>query len=79
MAVKYELSTKIERNGKTRWHKLGVVMENDKGMYAIIDSFPVGFTGMVSFFEPKERDGMTTGGSSSAPKSINELTDDIPF
>ena len=56
MAVKYEMSTKVERAGKERWHKVGVVMENDKGMFAIIDSIPVGFTGMVSFFVPKEKD-----------------------
>lgn len=55
MAVKYEMSTKVDRGGKDRWQKIGVVMENDKGMYAIIDSIPVGFTGMVSFFVPKEK------------------------
>lgn len=80
--VKYELSTKIERNGKTNWHRMGVVLEGDKGEYAIIDSIPVGFTGLVSFFEPKAKDDVSrnsNSGSYAAPKSVDDLTDDIPF
>ena len=81
--VKYELSTKVERGGKERWHRLGVVLENDKGMYAIIDSIPVGFTGMVSFFVPKEREQgaaqSAPAAAPAAPRSVDDLTDDIPF
>lgn len=82
--VKFDLSTKVERNGKERWHKLGVVLENDKGMYAIIDSIPVGFTGMVSFFVPKDKDQQSDHQRSKqdgyqSPKSVSDLTDDIPF
>jgi hypothetical protein len=54
--IKFELVTKVQRGDKERWQKLGVVFENDRGMYAIIDQIPVGFSGMVSFFEPKERE-----------------------
>lgn len=80
MAVKFEMSTKVERAGKERWHKVGVVMENDKGMYAIIDSIPVGFTGMVSFFVPKDREQTTAGfAPAAAPRTINDLEDDLPF
>lgn len=83
MAVKFEMSTKVERAGKERWHKVGVVMENDKGMYAIIDSIPVGFTGMVSFFVPKEREQNTAGfAPAAAPRAaqtVNDLDDDLPF
>lgn len=80
--IKFELSTKIERNGKTNWQRMGVVLENEKGMYAIIDSIPVGFTGMVSFFVPKEKG--STGNVSrdyntGNVKSVEDLTDDIPF
>lgn len=78
--VKYELSTKVERNGKERWHRIGVVLANDKGPYAIIDNIPVGFTGLVSFFEPKERDaGSAPVQRSSDIRSVDDLTDDIPF
>ena len=54
--IKYELATKVTRGDKDRWQKVGVVFENERGLYGIIDSIPVGFTGMVSFFEPKERE-----------------------
>lgn len=85
MAVKFEMSTKVERAGKERWHKVGVVMENDKGMYAIIDSIPVGFTGLVSFFVPKEKDAPTdhqqakSNGYAPQAKSVADLSDDVPF
>lgn len=77
MAVKFEMSTKVERAGKERWHKVGVVMENDKGMYAIIDSIPVGFTGLVSFFVPKDKDAAAP--ARQAPASVADLDDDLPF
>lgn len=75
LTVKYDLATKVQRGDKERWQKLGVVFENDRGMYAIIDQIPVGFSGMVSFFEPKERD--------EAPKQRTgksaDLDSDMPF
>lgn len=77
--VKYELMTKIERNGKTKWHKLGVSFENDKGPYAIIDNIPVGFTGLVSFFEPKAKDDVSRNNNSRGVKSLDDLEDQIPF
>lgn len=77
--IKYELMTKVERNGKERWHKLGVSFENEKGPYAIIDSIPVGFTGMVSFFVPKPKDNVSQNYNAAPPKSVDDLTDDIPF
>lgn len=77
--VKFEMSTKVERAGKERWHKVGVVLENDKGMYAIIDSIPVGFTGMVSFFVPKEKDTSMPANAVPAPAAKPLTDDDIPF
>lgn len=79
--IKYELATKITNsNGKERWHKIGVVFENDKGPFAIIDNIPVGFTGMVSMFEPKEREQSSPVRSEkqSHVKS-GDLEDSIPF
>ena len=73
--IKYELATKVSgSNGKERWHKIGVVFENDKGPFAVIDNIPVGFPGMVSMFEPKERDGQK-----KAPANKQDLGDDIPW
>ena len=71
--VKYELATKVTRGDKERWQKIGVVFENERGLYGIIDNVPVGFTGMVSFFEPKEKE------QSQAPRKSAELADDMPF
>ena len=72
--IKFELATKVTRGDKERWQKIGVVFENERGMYGIIDSIPVGFTGMVSFFEPKERD------EKQKPKAPNASIDDsIPW
>lgn len=73
-AVKYELATKVTRGDKERWQKIGVVFEGERGLYGIIDNVPVGFTGMVSFFEPKERQESQTPRKQSA-----ELKDDMPW
>lgn len=70
--IKYELATKVTRGGKERWQKIGVVFENDRGLYGIIDNVPVGFTGMVSFFEPKERE------QAAKPKQSDDFGD-MPF
>lgn len=71
--IRYELSTKITNpKGKERWHKMGVVFMGDNGLFAVIDSIPVGFSGMVSFFEPKEKE------EKSKPSEKSE-GNDIPF
>lgn len=69
--IKYELCTKVTRGDKERWQKIGVVFMGEKGPYGIIDNIPVGFTGMVSFFEPKDKE------EAPRKKSIDE--DDLPF
>ena len=71
--IKFEIATKVTRGEKERWQKLGVVFEGERGMYGIIDNIPVGFTGMVSFFEPKERE--------EKPKQSkpNDFDIDAPF
>lgn len=76
--VKFELATKITRGEKDRWQKIGVVFENDRGMYGIIDNIPIGFTGMVSFFEPKENNSPARSEKQSSAKS-GDLERDIPF
>lgn len=69
--IKFELATKVTRGDKERWQKIGVVFENERGLYGIIDNVPVGFTGMVSFFEPKERE--------DKPKAKGGISDDAPW
>lgn len=51
-----------DRNGETRkrYINVGSVFETDKGQLSLkLDAVPVGqdWSGWVSFFEPKERDG----------------------
>jgi len=51
-----------DRNGETkkRYVNVGSVFENDKGQLSLkLDAVPVGqdWSGWISFFEPKERDG----------------------
>ena len=78
--IKFEIATKVTRGDKERWQKLGVVFEGERGMYGIIDNIPVGFTGMVSFFEPKEREssGVARSEKQTSTKS-GDLEDDLPF
>ena len=81
--IKYELATKVTRGEKERWQKIGVVFMGERGPYAIIDNIPVGFTGMVSFFEPKEREQTDSKPdvqrSAQGSTRSNDLHDDIPF
>jgi hypothetical protein len=61
------VGTYKDRNGeeKKRYVNVGSVFENDKGQLSLkLDSVPVGteWSGWVSFFEPKERDGQQRQG-----------------
>ena len=75
--IKYDLATKITRGDKERWQKIGVVFQGERGPYAIIDAIPVGFTGMVSFFEPKDREQQQA--PSKRQSHGDALESDIPF
>lgn len=72
---------------KKRWMNIGVVMENDKGMFALIDPV-VNLAAlprqdgkdrvMVSFFEPKDDSQRAPAGG--APRSAQAGADDVvPF
>ena len=77
--IKYELATKVQRGEKERWQKLGVVFENQNGLFAVIDSIPVGFTGMVSFFEPREREQPAPEQKQKRQSHGESLESEIPF
>lgn len=75
---------------KKRWMNIGVVMENDKGMYLLLDpvinlaAIPRGEGKdrvMASFFEPRDGQGggqsSGGGGQRSAPPAGGD--DEIPF
>jgi hypothetical protein len=95
MAKKYDLVVKTgeytDSSGevKARYQNVGVVMENDKGPYMLLNRTfnPAGVPGnadrdniIVSMFEPKDDRGSGGGSSSGAPrKSAVAMDDDIPF
>ena len=80
--VKYEVVAKNgtykDRNGeeKTRWLKMGVCFESDKGLSIKIDSMPVGFDGWMSLMTPKPREDKH---EDKPTKQLNDLDEDIPF
>jgi hypothetical protein len=75
--VKYDVVAKNgtykDRNGdeKTRWLKMGVCFESEKGLSIKIDSMPIAFDGWMSLMTPKPKEG--------APSTANSIDDDIPF
>lgn len=61
MAIKYEITAKggtYQKDGveKTRYIKMGVVMETKNGLAAKIESIPVGWDGWAYLNEPKPKD-----------------------
>lgn len=99
MAKKYDLVVKTgeytDSSGevKARYQNVGVVMENDKGPYMLLNRTfnPAGVPGnadrdniMVSMFEPRDDRGAGGGSARSAPRSAprdvtSAMDDEIPF
>lgn len=74
-----EKYTDKDGNEKTRYITIGVLFQRDDGsLTAKIESVPVGFTGWVNFWEPKEDDGkgQRTGGGNTRGGNPD---DSIPF
>jgi hypothetical protein len=61
MGIKYEVvangGTYTNKAGeeKKRWVKVGVVMENDRGMSLKMESIPVNWDGWAILSEPREK------------------------
>ncbi len=62
MAIVYEVTAKNgtytdqEGNEKTRYHKMGVVMETKNGLALKVESVPVGWDGWAYLNEPRAKD-----------------------
>ena len=62
--IRYEISAaigKYTKDGeeKTRWSKIGTVMETKSGKLAIkIDTIPVNWDGWASLMEPRQKDDL---------------------
>lgn len=83
-----------DRNGdeKTRFINVGAVFERDDGTMCLkIETLPIGFTGWLNMFEPREREQQTqqrpqdrhtqldqrgNGQQRSAPPAQNDAFDD---
>lgn len=94
---KYEAVATIgeykDKNGETkkRYINVGTVFENDKGQLSLkLDAVPVGqeWSGWISFFDPKPRDGNPMGGTDRTaaeamrrpvPTQANDEETDIMF
>lgn len=79
-----EKYTDRDGNEKTRYVNIGKLFTRDDGsLTAKLDAVPVGFTGWINFYEPKEKDGeqkserpKRTGGGNARG---GQPDDDIPF
>jgi hypothetical protein len=81
-----EKYTDREGNEKTRYVNMGALFQRDDGSLALkIESIPVGFTGWVSFYEPRAKDGEQRPQKTQrpqrtqAPETGGFEDDDIPF
>jgi hypothetical protein len=45
-----------EGQDKTRWHKIGVVIEKDGKRFIKLEVIPLGWDGFASLFPPREKD-----------------------
>ena len=88
MSVKYEVSAVIgkytdrEGNEKSRYVRMGVVIEGKHGPMLKIESIPVGWDGWAYLNEPRERDAKQP--ARQAPRHPSAPADDfdsdsIPF
>lgn len=87
MAVKYNLVAKNgeyeDKNGekKTRWTKVGVVMETKTGgLAAKIELFPMGWDGWCQLAEPEPVVSKeSTKSNNNQKQTFDEIASDIPF
>lgn len=81
-----EKYTDREGNEKTRYVNIGALFQREDGsLFAKLESIPVGFTGWVSFYEPKPKDGEQPRQRTARPQRAARAPeagfqdDDIPF
>lgn len=85
MGIKYEVSAKAgtykdrDGNEKTRYVKMGVVLETRNGFALKLEAIPVGFDGWAYLNEPKPREGGKPQMQSAPASGDGFEDDDIPF
>ena len=84
MSVKYEVSavtgkyTDKDGNEKSRYTKVGVILETRNGLMLKCESIPVGWDGWAYVNEPRAQDDKPRP-SRSAPAAPDFPSDDPPF
>jgi len=85
MGIKYEVTAVTgkytDRNGveKSRYARMGVVLETRNGLALKIEAIPVGWDGFAYLNEPRDdRPAKATGGKPTQGPT-NDIDDDIPF
>lgn len=82
IATNGEYTTK-QGDVKTRFHKCGVAMLNNKGETSIlIESLPTNFNGWLTLKVPKPKDaaaGQPTANAAEPEAGFDNMEDDIPF
>lgn len=84
MGVKYEVvapAGQYESNGqtKTRYMKVGVIIETRTGLMLKAEAIPVGWDGTAFLNEPKARDEKAPKKTSGRPMKDEFSDDDIGF
>jgi hypothetical protein len=86
MAVKYEVTavtgkyTDREGKEKSRYAKLGVVMETKNGFMLKLESIPIGWDGWAYLNEPRQDEKpQNVRRSSSETARVADMSDDVPF
>lgn len=79
-AVYVERYTDRSGNEKKRYTNIGALFTRPDGSMAIkLEAIPVNFTGWISLYVPKPKDGEQRQESRHAADQAGELNDDIPF
>lgn len=86
MGVKYEVTAVTgkytDRNGaeKSRYTRMGVVLETKNGLAIKIEAIPVGWDGFAYLNEPRTDQAKDAQKQRQAPQGpTGDIDDDIPF
>jgi hypothetical protein len=81
--LKFEAVASVgkDKNGKTKYQKVGAVFESDKGLSLKLDCLPVGcpeWNGWISLYVPKDKTESRPAQKASTGGGM-DTSDDIPF
>lgn len=69
-----------DKNDKTHWKQIGVVIQTEKGFSLKLESVPVAWDGWAQLFEPKAKESAApTAPAAAGAGRFDDMTDDVPF